>query len=66
MSKKNTNCYLCQNDVIWIDYTDPEFLSYYLTEFSQIKPREKTGICRFHSNKVKKAIKKARQIGVVK
>ena len=63
---KKKKCYLCQNDVIWIDYTDPKFLNYYLTEFGQIKPREQTGLCRKHHKKINKAIKKARQMAVIK
>lgn len=62
----NRRCYLCQNDVKWIDYTDPKFLSYYLTQFNTIKPKEETGLCQKHNNQMKKAIKKARQMGVIK
>lgn len=63
MSRK---CYLCQNDFKWIDYTNRDFLKYYLTEFNQIKPRKETGLCRQHQRDITKAIKKARQMAILK
>jgi len=64
MMKKR--CFLCQNKIEWIDYIDPEFLKYYLTDFNQIKPSNQTGLCRKHNQLVKKAIKRARQMNVIK
>ncbi len=59
-------CFLCQNKIGWIDYTEPEFLKYYLTDFDQLKPRKQTGLCRNHNRQMKKAIKRARQMAVIK
>lgn len=59
-------CFLCQNKVQWIDYSDPEFLKYYLTDFGQMKPRQQTGLCRKHNQEMKKAIKRARQMAVIR
>lgn len=58
-------CYLCKNKTLEIDPTDTTSFSRYLSNFGTIEGRTKTRLCQKHQKKVVKAIKQARQLGLV-
>jgi small subunit ribosomal protein S18 len=59
------NCYFCQKNVKEIDCKDTETLKKFLSSSNKIKPRKKTGVCSLHQRKLAKAIKTARQFGLL-
>ncbi len=58
-------CYFCKNKNIQIDCKDVSTLKRYLAFNGRIQPRKKTGNCAKHQKRVAKAIKQARQLGLV-
>lgn len=58
-------CYFCQRNIKEIDFRSAEVLKRFLSPSQKIKPREKTGVCAFHQRKLAKAIKRARQMGLL-
>ena len=59
-------CYFCKNKTDVIDSTDASLLKKYLNYSDRINPRKKTGNCTKHQRLVSKAIKKARNLGIIK
>jgi small subunit ribosomal protein S18 len=58
-------CYFCQKNINSIDFRDTELLSRFISGFFKIKPRKKTSLCLGHQKEVAKAIKRARQMGML-
>jgi small subunit ribosomal protein S18 len=58
-------CYFCQKNTNVVDYKDTILLSKFISGFYKIKPRKKSGLCMGHQKKVAKAIKRARQMGLL-
>ncbi len=48
-----------------IDYKDPNFLKYYITERGKIAPRRVTGLCAKRQRELTLAIKRARNIALL-
>ena len=48
-----------------IDFTDKELLSKFMTESGKILPRKRTRLCAKHQRQVKKAVKRARNLGLL-
>jgi len=63
-TKMNT-CYFCQHKIKEIDWTDTELLKKFISSQAKILPAKKTGTCRKHQNRLAKAIKRARQMGLL-
>ena len=63
--KKRKSCSLCGDKVESIDYKDGAKLRRYLTEAGKIIPRRITGNCAKHQRMVAKAIKRAREAGII-
>lgn len=59
------NCYFCQRNIKEIDWRNERMLLKYLSAGGKIKKREKTGLCSYHQRKIKKAIKKAREMAIL-
>jgi small subunit ribosomal protein S18 len=59
------NCYLCQRNLKEIDFKNTLLLKRFLSSLGKIKSRKKTGLCAFHQRKIAKAIKRARQLGLL-
>jgi small subunit ribosomal protein S18 len=59
------NCYFCQRNIEEIDFKNTTLLERFLSLSGKIKPRKKTGVCAFHQRKLKKAIKRARYLGLL-
>jgi small subunit ribosomal protein S18 len=58
-------CYFCQKNIKEVDYKNTKLLSNFISALYKIKPRKKTGLCAYHQRKVAKAIKKARELGLL-
>lgn len=63
MSK--AKCYLCKENVVEVDFTDMELLLHYLSESGKINSRRRTKLCAKHGRQVKRAIKRARCLGLL-
>ncbi len=59
------NCYFCQRNIKDIDFKNTEVLKRFLTDLGKIKPRKKTGVCAKHQRRLTKAIKRARNLGLI-
>lgn len=58
-------CYFCQKNINIIDYRNTELLMRFVSGFYKIKPKKKTGLCDYHQRKIARAIKRARQMGLM-
>ena len=58
-------CYFCSQNIIEVDYKDPDTLKKFMSPYSKIYPRTRTGICAHHQRELTKAIKRARHLGLV-
>jgi len=58
-------CYFCQKNIDKIDYKSTEILSRFISSLYKIKGRKRTGLCSRHQRQAAKAIKKARQMGLM-
>ncbi len=58
-------CYFCQRNIKEIDYKNTEILYKFISGLAKIKPRKKTGVCSSHQRKLKRAIKRARHLGIL-
>ncbi|MGE4554819.1 MAG: 30S ribosomal protein S18 [Candidatus Paceibacterota bacterium] len=59
-----TTCYFCQKNKK-INYKETEVLKQFISGQMKIYPRRKTGLCNYHQNRLKKAIKRARILGLL-
>ena len=59
-------CRFTEDGILYIDYKDVDTLSRYVTEKGRILPRRITGTSPNHQKMLAKAIKKARNIGLMK
>ncbi|MCD6194762.1 30S ribosomal protein S18 [bacterium] len=58
-------CFLCGKKIQAIDFTEKELLSQFMTESGKILPRKKLRLCSKHRRQIKKAIKRARNLGLL-
>ena len=63
--KKRKNCSFCADKVEVIDYKDAQKLRKYLTEAGKILPRRITGNCAEHQRMLARAVKRAREAGLL-
>ena len=63
--KKHKNCSLCADKVTEIDYKDAAKLRRFLTEAGKIIPRRITGNCAEHQRMLARAVKRAREAGLL-
>ncbi len=59
-------CRMCENGVSLIDFKDVNMLRRYQTEEGKILSRRITGNCYTHQKMLRRAIKKARNLALVK
>jgi small subunit ribosomal protein S18 len=59
------NCYFCQRNIQEIDFKNTTLLKRFLSLSGKIKPRKKTGVCAWHQRRLKKAVKRARYLGLL-
>jgi len=58
-------CYFCQRNTKEINLKNTDLLQNFIDSFYKIKNRKKTGLCAHHQKEVAKAIKQARQLGLL-
>jgi small subunit ribosomal protein S18 len=58
-------CYFCQRNIQEIDYKEITLLKRFISKLGKIKARKKTDVCSSHQRKLKKAIKRARYLGLL-
>lgn len=58
-------CSFCVNAAKEIDYKNIQQLQRFISNYSKILPRKRTGACAKHQRKLAKAIKRARFMGLV-
>ncbi|MDP3964476.1 MAG: 30S ribosomal protein S18 [bacterium] len=62
---KEKSCYICTQSVPVIDYTNVQLLQRFLSSYSKILPRKRTGVCAMHQRKLATAVKRARQLSLL-
>ncbi len=58
-------CYFCQRNIKEIDFKDTELLRKFISGLAKIRPKKRTGTCASHQRKLAKAIKRARNLGLL-
>ena len=59
------SCVFCAHNVTHIDYKDTPTLRRYLSSYSKIVPRRRSGVCAWHQRKLANAIKRGRILGLL-
>jgi small subunit ribosomal protein S18 len=62
---KERSCYLCVNGLKDLDYKDGQILRKFLSSYSKILPKKRTGVCAKHQRKVALAVKRARIMAIL-
>ena len=62
---KKKECRFCKQKLNSIDYKDYPFIKRFITEKGKIVPRRMSGNCAKHQRMVARAVKKARNIGII-
>ncbi len=62
---RRRGCPFCGDAALTIDYKDPQFLKYFITERGKIVPRRVSGTCAKHQRELTVAIKRARNIALL-
>lgn len=57
--------YFSQNGIKYIDYKDVDVLKRFLNPHGRIKPRTQTGLTAKHQRDVTRAVKRAREMGLI-
>ncbi|MFH1171055.1 MAG: 30S ribosomal protein S18 [bacterium] len=52
-------CHFCQHGIDTIDYKDVQLLRRFISSYSKIVPRKRTGACLTHQHRLSQAIKRA-------
>jgi len=58
-------CFFCQRNIAEIDFKETEIIKSFVSLSGKIKSKKKTGLCSSHQRKIAKAIKRARQLGLL-
>ncbi len=58
-------CYFCLQNKKEIDFKDVETLKRFISSQMKIYPQRKTGLCAKHQRLLKKAVKRARVMGLL-
>jgi len=58
-------CFFCQRNIQEIDFKNTSLLERFLSLSAKIKKRTKTGLCSFHQRRLKRAVKRARYLGLL-
>ncbi|HDP69690.1 MAG TPA: 30S ribosomal protein S18 [Actinobacteria bacterium] len=59
-------CFFCKGKIDNIDYKDLDLLRKSMNDKGKIKPRRVTGTCTQHQRKLATAIKRAREMALIK
>ncbi|MEA3344405.1 MAG: 30S ribosomal protein S18 [Patescibacteria group bacterium] len=58
-------CYFCQKNIEEIDFKNTEILQKFISGLGKIRPKKRTGVCSKHQRQLKRAIKRARHLGLL-
>jgi|TARA_B100001971_G_C18248582_1_gene576311 small subunit ribosomal protein S18 len=58
-------CYLCKKNIKEVDFKDGTLLRRFLSGLGKIKSKNKTGLCAKHQRRIARAIKRARNLGLL-
>ena len=58
-------CYFCTHNINKIDYKHTQIFQRFLSNYSKILPRTRTGNCAKHQRKITTAIKRARFMALI-
>lgn len=62
---KDRSCYFCQHGTHSVDYKDVQLLRKFISSYSKIIPRKRTGVCTSHQHVLSQAIKRARVMALL-
>ena len=62
---KKKYCYFCFKKADYIDFKDTQILQRFISSYSKIVPKKRSGICSKHQRKLSQAIKRARFMGLL-
>jgi len=65
IKKEKKECYFKVNNIKEVDYKDVTLLRKFMSSYSKILPRRKTGLSAMYQRKVAIAIKQARIAGLI-
>ena len=65
LNQKEKYCHFCVNNVKYIDYKDQQLLRRFISSYSKIVPRKRSGVCVKHQRKLATAIKRARIMAIL-
>ncbi|MCD4704665.1 30S ribosomal protein S18 [bacterium] len=57
---KSKYCHFCNKKIDYIDFRDITILQRFISSYSKIVPRKRSGVCSKHQRKLSQAIKRAR------
>jgi len=63
--QKDRYCYFCVNNVKSIDYKNQQLLRRFISSYSKIVPRKRSGVCSKHQRQLSQAIKRARIMAIL-
>lgn len=63
---RRRNCRFCRDGVAEVDYKDFGQLQHFVSERGKIRSRRTTGTCRRHQSQVAVAVKRAREMALLK
>ncbi|MGB9598232.1 MAG: 30S ribosomal protein S18 [Minisyncoccales bacterium] len=58
-------CFFCQKSIGQIDFKNVNVLKNFITALGKIRHRKRTKLCNWHQKEIKKAIKRARLMGLL-
>jgi len=59
------DCYLCKKNIEDVDWKNINLLRRFITSLGKIKKRDSSGLCAKHQRKISRAIKRARNFGLL-
>jgi small subunit ribosomal protein S18 len=62
---QDKHCYFCVNQIKEVDWKDTQTLQRFMSHYNRIVPARRTGLCAKHQRKVARAIKRAREMGLM-
>lgn len=65
LMQKERYCYFCVNNVNQIDYKNQQLLRRFISSYSKIVPRKRSGVCSKHQRQLAQAIKRARIMAIL-
>ena len=63
--QKDRYCYFCVNNVNHVDYKNQQLLRRFISSYSKIVPRKRSGVCSKHQRQLAQAIKRARIMAIL-